>query len=238
MIQQTLADPRLELIATAHDFYQQGWMVGTAGNLSVLLPDGSFWITASGRSKGELSLNDFVRIYPDGKQDSSNNLKPSAETAIHQVLYTLFPQAKACYHIHSVEANLVSRFVTGDSLPLPPLEMLKGLGIYQENPHCLIPIFTNHLQVSQIATDIQQRFTITPAQLPVLLIRDHGVTVWAPSPESARNYIELVEYIFRYMVAAWGVGIGEMGRWGGREMGEMGEMGKTRETREIREMGR
>ncbi|MDZ8023281.1 MAG: methylthioribulose 1-phosphate dehydratase [Nostoc sp. SerVER01] len=206
MTQQTLPDPRLELIATARQFYRQGWMVGTAGNLSVLLPDGSFWITASGRSKGELSLSDFVRIYPDGKDDSSNNLKPSAETAIHQVLYTLFPEAKACYHVHSVEANLVSRFVTGDSLPLPPLEMLKGLGVYQENPNCLIPIFANHLQVSQIADDIKERFTITPPQVPALLIRDHGVTVWAPSPESARNYIELVEYIFRYMVAARRVG--------------------------------
>ncbi|MBD2678219.1 MULTISPECIES: methylthioribulose 1-phosphate dehydratase [Nostoc] len=203
-------DPRLELIATARQFYQQGWMVGTAGNLSVVLPDGSFWITASGRSKGELSLSDFVRIYPDGKDDSSNNLKnnlkPSAETAIHQVLYTLFPEANACYHVHSVEANLVSRFVTGDSLPLPPLEMLKGLGIYQENPNCQIPIFANHLQVPKIAADIKERFTITPAQIPALLIRDHGVTVWASSPESARNYIELVEYIFRYMVAAWALG--------------------------------
>lgn len=214
MTQQTLADPRLELIATARQFYQQGWMVGTAGNLSVLLSDGSFWITASGRSKGELSLTDFVRIYPDGKDDSSNNLsnnlknnlKPSAETAIHQVLYALFPEVKACYHVHSVEANLVSRFVTGDSLPLPPLEMLKGLGVYQENPNCLIPIFANHLHVPKIAADIKERFTITPAQIPALLIRDHGVTVWATSPESARNYIELVEYIFRYMVAAWGMG--------------------------------
>ncbi|MEH2069237.1 MAG: methylthioribulose 1-phosphate dehydratase [Nostoc sp.] len=206
MIQRTLTDPRLELITTARHFYQQGWMVGTAGNLSVLLPDGSFWITASGRSKGELSLSDFVRIYADGKEHLPNNLKPSAETAIHQVLYTLFPEAKACYHVHSVEANLVSRLVTGDSLPLPPLEMLKGLGVYQQNPNCVIPIFTNYLQVSQIATDIKERLTITPPEVPALLIRDHGVTVWAPSPESARNYIELVEYIFRYMVASWRMG--------------------------------
>ncbi|MCF2151136.1 methylthioribulose 1-phosphate dehydratase [Desmonostoc muscorum LEGE 12446] len=215
-------DPRLELIATARHFYQQGWMVGTAGNLSVLLPDGSFWITASGRSKGELLLSDFVRIYPDGKEhcpnNLKNNLKPSAETAIHQVLYTLFPEAKACYHVHSVEANLVSRFVTGNSLPLPPLEMLKGLGVYQENPNCVIPIFTNHLQVSQIAADIKEHFAITPAQVPALLIRDHGVTVWAPSPESARNYIELVEYIFRYMVAGWGLGTGDWGDAGMRGM--------------------
>ncbi len=54
-----ISDPCLQLIAPARYFYQQGWMVGTAGNLSVRLPDGSFWITASGKSKGELSVSDF-----------------------------------------------------------------------------------------------------------------------------------------------------------------------------------
>ncbi|MBR8836450.1 MAG: methylthioribulose 1-phosphate dehydratase [Stigonema ocellatum SAG 48.90 = DSM 106950] len=197
----------LELISTARHFYQQGWMVGTAGNLSIRLPDGSFWITASGRSKGELSPSDFIHIYADGRVEKfSPDLKPSAETAIHQTLYDLFPEAMSCYHIHSVEANLVSRFVEGDSLPLPPLEMLKGLGVLEEKPHSTIPIFANHSQVSRIASEIQQRFRTTSPPLPALLIRDHGVTVWAPSPEAARNYIELVEYIFRYMVAARNVG--------------------------------
>ncbi len=201
-------DPRLELISAARHFYQQRWMVGTAGNLSARLPDGSFWITASGRSKGELELGDFVRIHPNGSvEQPSPDVKPSAETAIHQVLYALFPDAMSCYHVHSVEANLVSRFVKGDTLPLPPLEMLKGLGVWEENPDCAMPVFANHLQVSRIADEIKERFTTNPSQLPALLIRDHGVTVWAPSPKTASHYIELVEYIFRYMVAARGVGI-------------------------------
>jgi methylthioribulose-1-phosphate dehydratase len=208
MKSSTQDDPRLELISAVRHFYQQGWMVGTAGNLSARLPDGSFWITASGRSKGQLELGDFVRIYLDGKvEQSSPDLKPSAETAIHQVVYALFPEANSCYHVHSVEANLVSRFVKGDTLPLPPLEMLKGLGVWQQNPDCAMPIFANHLQVSRIADEIKERFTTTSAQLPALLIRDHGVTVWAPSPKTASHYIELVEYIFRYIVAAKGVGI-------------------------------
>ncbi|MDZ8262809.1 methylthioribulose 1-phosphate dehydratase [Nostoc sp. ChiQUE01b] len=204
----TIADPRLQLIATAQCFYQQGWMLGTAGNLSARLADGSFWITASGKSKGELLLNDFVLIAPDGKIEASATQKlPSAETAIHQLLYRLFPESLACYHIHSIESNLVSRLVKGDTLPLPPLEMLKGLGVWQENPYCVIPIFANHLQVAQIAGDIEQRFAVIPPQISALLIRDHGLTVWACSAEAARNYIELLDYIFRYMVAAIRLGI-------------------------------
>ncbi|HEY9802137.1 MAG TPA: methylthioribulose 1-phosphate dehydratase [Leptolyngbyaceae cyanobacterium] len=202
-------DIRGRLLTDARYFYQQKWMVGTAGNLSAKLTDGSFWITASGKSKGELSLDDFVRIHLDGKVETPTpNLQPSAETAIHQLIYRLFPDSQACYHIHSIENNLVSRFVEGNILSLPPLEMLKGLGVWQENPNCIIEIFTNHLEVSRIAAEIEKRFTLTQPQIPALLIRDHGVTVWAASPKAARNYIELIEYIFRYMVGA-----GRLGMW-------------------------
>ena len=196
-------DPRFELIDAARHFYRKDWMVGTAGNLSARLADGSFWITASGRSKGELTTNDFVRVALDGKVlESAGDGKPSAETSIHQTIYTLFPESQACYHVHSIEANLVSRFTNGDDLLLPCLEMLKGLGVWEENPKVTMPVFENNLEVSQIASKISDRLGITPPKIPALLIRDHGITVWANSLLAARNYIELVEYIFRYMVAA------------------------------------
>ncbi|MFB2892612.1 class II aldolase/adducin family protein [Aerosakkonemataceae cyanobacterium BLCC-F50] len=145
-------DLRLELIAAAEYFYKQGWMVGTAGNLSARLPDGSFWITASGKSKGNLNLTDFVKITPDGVVESlSEHLKPSAETTIHQSIYKLFPEAQACYHVHSIEANLVSRFVEGNTLLLPSLEMLKGFNIWQKNLNITLSIFPNHIRkTSQI----------------------------------------------------------------------------------------
>jgi methylthioribulose-1-phosphate dehydratase len=204
-------DPRPTLIASAGHFYQLGWMVGTAGNLSARMPDGSFWITASGRNKGQLSIGDFIRIAPDGTvlEQSSADVRPSAETSIHQAIYSLFPDAQACYHVHSIEANLVSRFTDGDTLPLPPLEMLKGLGVWEENPNVAIPVFANHLEVPRIAGDICERFKAASPPMSVLLIRHHGVTVWASSPEGARNYLEVAEYIFRYMVAARNVGIEE-----------------------------
>ncbi|NES24146.1 MAG: methylthioribulose 1-phosphate dehydratase [Symploca sp. SIO3E6] len=204
-----ITDPRATLISTASQFYQSGWMVGTAGNLSAQLSDGSFWITASGCNKGQLGISDFIRIGRDGKvlEQPAPELRPSAETSIHQAIYSIFPEAKACYHIHSIEANLVSGFTDGDKLPLPPLEMLKGLGIWLENPQVNIPIFTNHLEVKRIADDICDRFKTVPPLVRVLLIRHHGVTVWADSLDSARNYVEIAEYIFRYMVAARQVGI-------------------------------
>jgi methylthioribulose-1-phosphate dehydratase len=204
-------DPRPELIGAATYFYTQGWMLGTAGNLSAKMPDGSFWITGSGKSKGKLYHEDFVRVYPDGNVQPAAQLepltKPSAETSIHSCIYELFPDAIACYHVHSVDANLVSNFVEGDELALPPLEMIKGLGVWQENPKCIMPLFDNHLHVPQIADNIKTRFLNQKPHIPALLIRNHGVTVWANSLETARNYIEITEFLFRYMVAASKAGI-------------------------------
>lgn len=203
-------DPRPTLIAAARHFHQMGWMVGTAGNLSARMPDDSFWITASKRPKDKLSNDDFVFMTMDTYKDevglaptqSNPHRCPSAETSIHAVIYRLFPDAQACYHVHSIEANLVSRFVIGNALALPPLEILKGLGVWEENPHVAIPIFSNHLEVSQIADEIFTRFKTTMPKVPALLIRDHGVTVWASSLEGASSYLEVAEYIFRYMVAS------------------------------------
>ncbi len=197
-----MIDLREDLIEAATHFYQLGWMRGTAGNLSARLPDGTFWITASGKSKGKLQLEDFVRVDLAGEivESPSPSNRPSAETSIHQVIYSLFPEAKACYHVHSVEANLVSQLTLEDHLLLPAIEMLKGLGIWQEKPEVYLPLFENYLNVPKIAESIQERFQISPPEIPALLIRDHGVTVWANSPETAFNYLEIAEYLFRYIL--------------------------------------
>lgn len=197
-------DLRVGLIAAAKHFYDQGWMVGTAGNLSARLDDGSFWITASGRQKGKLTATDFIRMNLDGAilEQPHPDSRPSAETSIHLAVYNSFPEAQACYHVHSVEANLVSRLAAGDEVSLPAIEMLKGLGVWEENPQVSMPLFANYLSVPKIAQEICEVFALSPPKVPALLIRDHGVTVWANSPAAAYNYIEIVEYIFRYMVTA------------------------------------
>ncbi|AVQ71096.1 methylthioribulose-1-phosphate dehydratase [Microcystis sp. MC19] len=202
-----MSDPRPSLVAAARRFYQLGWMLGTAGNLSAKVDDHSFWITASGKSKGKLTEEDFVRVDLTGKvrELAHRDNRPSAETSIHQVIYRLFPQAQACYHVHSVEANLVCRFAPMGKLSLPPLEMLKGLGIWVENPQVFMPVFDNYLDVPKIAAEIESRFSTFPPEIPALLISDHGVTVWGESLETTENYLEIVEYIFRYISNRWSV---------------------------------
>lgn len=202
-------NPRFSLIAAARHFYKLGWMMGTAGNLSARMPDSSFWITASGKQKGELSQADFVRVALDGTilERLNTNNRPSAETSIHQAIYFLFPDAQACYHVHSIEANLISNLTEKKELALPPLEMVKGLGVWEENPQVSIPIFDNYLNVADIASEIRDRFHSTPPSVPALLIRNHGVTVWGKTPAEALNYVEIAEYLFRYLVTSRQLGM-------------------------------
>jgi methylthioribulose-1-phosphate dehydratase len=204
-------DPRRQLAARARDLYRRGWMSGTAGNLSRRQADGSYWITASGKSKGDLTHLDFLRLLPGGEVAERGRAgdRPSAESSLHDAVYRLFPQAGACFHVHSVAANLVSRLGAPGATDqlLPPIEMLKGLGVPDESPRVAIAVFGNHAHVPAIAAEVEARFRAAPPRLPGFLIRDHGLTVWGDDPRAALNHLELFDFIFQCMLAARAAGL-------------------------------
>jgi methylthioribulose-1-phosphate dehydratase len=202
---RTLDDlpPRAALVEIARDFYVRGWMAGTAGNLSAREDPKHFWITASGMPKGRLEEDDFLLVrIKDGRvvESRAARARPSAETAIHCVVYKLFPHTGACLHGHSVDSNLAAaRAKRGaKALRLPALEMIKGFDIWQQNPKVDLPLFENHLDVGRIAQAIETRFIKTPP-LSALMVRAHGPTVWGKSPQDAYNRFETLEFILRYL---------------------------------------
>lgn len=201
--------PRTALIEIARDFHARGWMPGTAGNLSVREGDASFLITASSRAKGRLDETDFVRIaLQNGEllERFESDAKPSAETSIHLAIYRALPYARACLHVHSIDACLVTDTMSNDAdqLSLPPVEMLKGLGIWDENPNVTIPVFSNVAQVSVIAQNIAARFATKLPDVPALLIRGHGITCWGKNLQEAYNQIESAEFLMSYIARSRG----------------------------------
>ena len=195
--------PRAALVEIARDFHARGWMAGTAGNLSAREDDNHFWITASGRPKGRLDELDFLLVrVQDGEvvERVRPENKPSAETAIHRTLYTLFPNARACLHGHSVDACLAAdRAKKGaKNLRLAPIEMIKGFDVWEQNPKADLPLFENVLDVARIADDIRKRFAKTAPAITALMVRSHGPTVWGASLQEAYNRFEILEFILRY----------------------------------------
>ena len=198
--------PRQALAEIARDFHARGWMPGTAGNLSARDPRppaaaaDAFWITASGKPKGRLDADDFLLIdVASGAalERREPRAKPSAETAIHRVIYRLFPTAGACLHVHSVDACVAGERCPADAhdLALPPLEILKGFDIWTESPRVALPLFPNLLAVAHIADAIETRFRAQPPPLSALLIRGHGATVWGASVQQAYDRVECLEFL-------------------------------------------
>ncbi len=200
--------PTREALATvAHDFHGRGWMAGTAGNLSARAnneDEDCFWITSSGLPKGSLDADDLILIHTSNgevRHRLRENARPSAETSIHQAIYSLFPTAQACFHVHSIDACLATDRIDPHALEmrLAPLEMIKGLDIWDEAPQTDLPLFKNHREVPLIAAEIHQRFTQNPPQIPALMIRNHGITVWGDTLQQAYNRVEIVEFVMSYM---------------------------------------
>lgn len=210
--------PRAALVDIARDFHARGWMPGTAGNLSVRVrdpgssdtdksSDDTFWITASGLPKGRLETTDFVRVgVKDGAvvEQFDMSARPSAESAIHQVIYRHFAEAMACLHVHTVDACLACADLpfTAIDMPLPALEMIKGLGVWQQNPLVTLPLFENTLDVASIAGAINGRFKGMLPMVPALMIRGHGVTVWGDTVQEAYNRVEVAEFLMSYLARA------------------------------------
>lgn len=199
--------PRAALVEIAHDFHTRGWMLGTAGNLSVRADAEHFWITASGVPKGRLDENDFLLVrIADGEvvERARAGNRPSAEISIHRVLYQRFTDAAACLHGHSVDAALVSERAskTAKAIRLAPIEMVKGFDVWDARPKADLPLFDNAPKVSKIADDIRKRFAKTTPALTALLVRGHGATVWGRTLQEAYNRFECLEFILAYMARA------------------------------------
>lgn len=197
-----MTDLRTELVEAAKSFYTRGWMLGTAGNLSARISKNHFWVTASGRPKGALTRNDFLKV-PLGVplEQRIDEKKPSAETIIHKRLYELDDQIGAIYHVHSVNSNLVTRLFAGKKIRLPQIEMIKGIGFWAEKPEVDIMVTPNHPVVADIAEEMINRLGDFP-KVPGFLIRDHGITAWGATPQEARNRCEIWCYLFDWMIGS------------------------------------
>src|SRR6185312_10176569 len=110
---------RALLVELAGSLFQRGFSVGSAGNISVRLPDG-YLITPTNSSLGRLDPSRLSRL--DAGFAHVGGDKPSKEVFMHRAFYTARPDAGAVVHLHSTQATAVSCLPDVDrSNPIPPL---------------------------------------------------------------------------------------------------------------------
>lgn len=182
-------------------FAARNWFPGTSGNLSIRVGDYTpesfhFAVTASGKDKSVHTPEDFLFVDQLGRPCENTQLKPSAETLIHSEIYRL-TGCGAIFHVHTVFNNIVSQHY-GDLgyVTAKGIELIKGLGIWEEEAEIQIPVLPNYADIPSIASLIQD--AIQP-RIPGIVIRNHGICAWGKNAFEAKRHIEAFEFIFEHL---------------------------------------
>jgi methylthioribulose-1-phosphate dehydratase len=200
------------IIASGRRLDARGLAPATSGNYSVRLGDGRIAVTVSGRHKGRLTHDDVMLVDADGV--ALEGKKPSAETALHTVVYRLFPQVNAVLHVHSVPVVTLTRHLSGASeVVLEGYEMLKAFpGITTHEVTVGVPVFENSQDIAALAHEVAEesgrRLRSGVTQVPAYLIRGHGAYGWGKDLEEAERVIEGLEHLLSCEIEAIRLGAG------------------------------
>ncbi len=178
-----------ELVSLSHDFYRRGWSLATSSNFSARIDQDCFIITASGKDKGSLSINDFVMVNLQQPVPE----KASAETLLHATLYNLIPQTFCVLHTHSVCATFLS--LKQPEIVLEGYEMLKALSGVSTHRHLeVIPVLPNLQDLLALSEDIRRLLKHQP-NIHAFLIAGHGLYTWGESIFKTRTQLEVLEFM-------------------------------------------
>ncbi|WP_294924929.1 3-oxo-tetronate 4-phosphate decarboxylase [uncultured Paracoccus sp.] len=96
---------REELVRLSRSLYDRGFSVGSAGNISVAVPDG--WLmTPTNSCLGFLDADRISRL--DRNWNHVGGDKPSKEVFLHRAFYETRPDTGAVVHLHSTCATALS----------------------------------------------------------------------------------------------------------------------------------
>jgi len=173
----------------------RGWSPATSSNYSSRLTDSQALLTVSGKHKGQLTTDDLLTVDMNG-QSLEEGKKPSAETLLHTQLYRWKPEIGAVLHTHSVNATVLSKLCSGDSLTFVDYELQKAFsGVATHESEVVVPIFDNDQNIDRLASHIQP-WLDEHADCVGYLIRGHGLYTWGSKMSDALRQIEAFEFLF------------------------------------------
>jgi len=99
--------------------FGRGFAVGSAGNISVRLPDG-FLMTPTNSCLGRLDPARISKLDAGYRHVAGD--PPSKEVFLHRAVLATRPEAGAVVHLHSTHATAIACLATpGEAAPIPPL---------------------------------------------------------------------------------------------------------------------
>lgn len=191
---QNLDQLKQDLIETGRWIDSRHWCPATSGNLSAWIDSENFLITVSGKGKGELTPADLM-IVDAGGNPVNTQLRPSAETLLHSLIYSRFPDARYVFHTHSVYGTIMSRAIWSGQLVFRNYELQKAFsGIETHDVEMKVPVFGNSQDMVALAKEVEQHFDSADA-CHAFILAGHGVYTWGKTARETRRHVEAMEFL-------------------------------------------
>lgn len=166
-----------------------------SGNASGLDRDsGRIFIKPSGVDYETLRPEDLVEVDLSTGQVLSGSLRPSVDLPHHLFLYRHIPEITAVIHTHSPYATAFA--VVGRSIPMCLTALADQFG--DEIP-CAPYVDNQEDHIGQAILQYRNR-------APAILLGNHGVFVWGPSPQEALKSAIMLEEIAKTVFFALQLG--------------------------------
>jgi L-fuculose-phosphate aldolase len=102
---ETILAVKHELLGAAREMLEAGLVEGTAGNLSIRLPDDTIVLTPSSVAYDTMTPEDLVVVTLDGAVVEGTRT-PTTEQALHLACYRRYPEVGAVIHTHAKHASM------------------------------------------------------------------------------------------------------------------------------------
>lgn len=159
----------------------------TWGNASAIdRPSGLVVIKPSGVSYAEMKAEDMVVVRLSDGNVVEGALNPSSDTPTHLVLYRAFPSIGGVIHTHSTFATSFAQA----KAPIPALGTTHADHFLGEIPvtRSMTPeeIRSDYeANTGLVITELFEKCSIDPNEMPAVLVASHGVFNWGPTVEKA-----------------------------------------------------
>ncbi|MBI2810166.1 MAG: methylthioribulose 1-phosphate dehydratase [Candidatus Melainabacteria bacterium] len=185
-----------QLVNVGHFFNGLGLCAATAGNFSTRVDSDLILITVSGKHKGELTADDVMLVNLEGKAQNTTK-RPSAETALHTVVYRHFPSVGAVLHTHSVNGTVLSRLLAPKTAFVTEGYEIHKIfpGISTHESTVTLPIFENSQDYVTLSADVSNYLQTHP-QTYGFYLRGHGLYTWGKDVKEAQVRTEAIEFLF------------------------------------------
>lgn len=184
-----------ELLNTCDFIAKRNLCPATGGNFSVRLADNQMQMSASGKDKAQLTAKDFVVCDFQGHWQQGDG-KPSAEAALHGMIYQLSPQTQCVLHTHSMPVTVLSMLPdTDNKIPFKGYEMQKTIAGFKSHEETLnLFVFENNQDIPALAQQVKAMWDVAH-QAFGLIVRGHGLYSWGNSVHEAKRHMEGLEFL-------------------------------------------